>query len=75
MARLPFSRARVPACPYLAVLTHVPDHITQSANADHANRCPAEDTESYGRYVAPDCQAPGGRGHPTSRSSNEPDGG
>ena len=42
--------ARAYRLPVLAVLTHVPDHIAK-CNADHANSCPAEDNESYGRYA------------------------
>jgi hypothetical protein len=35
----------------VAVLTHVPDHITQ-CNANHQTTCPAGDSEAYGRYAA-----------------------
>ncbi len=37
--------------PVLAVLTHVPDHITQCKN-DNQRTCPAGDFEAYGRYAA-----------------------
>ena len=37
--------------PVVAVLTHVPDHIT-SCTANAVASCPAGDVESYGRYAA-----------------------
>ena len=37
--------------PVVAVLTHVPDHIT-TCNTNHTVSCPAGDVESYGRYAA-----------------------
>ena len=37
--------------PVLAVLTHVPDHITRCIT-DHRTSCAAGDVESYGRYAA-----------------------
>lgn len=37
--------------PVVAVLTHVPDHITRCIT-NHSVSCPAGDVESYGRYAA-----------------------
>ncbi len=53
--------------PVLAILTHVPDHITKCRN-DNQRTCPAGDFEAYGRYAGPDRAAAGGRGQRTSRS-------
>ena len=37
--------------PVVAVLNHVPDHITR-CSTDHVATCPPGDLESYGRYAA-----------------------
>ena len=43
--------ARRHRVPVVAVLTHVPDHIT-TCNTNAVVSCPAGDVESYGRYAA-----------------------
>ena len=43
--------ARRHQVPVVAVLTHVPDHIT-GCITNHSVSCPAGDVESYGRYAA-----------------------
>ena len=64
--------ARQYKLPVVAVLTHVPDHITQCQN-DNQRTCPAGDFEAYGRYAALIAERLAGVA-PYFEIVNEPDG-